>query len=284
MPLDYHKIKNWPFKTVRRVYSRQDVIRYARGFGVGLPGPLQIIDQAFLDPINPQVLPMTAVALADAEFWQRDPAAGLQWSRILHADEAITVHRPLAPQGLVVVERCVMEIYDRGPEKGAILQERQILRDESGICLVTIDVTTMLRGDGGFGINTVNTPRALAVPADRAPDAVIELRTPSADNPIFRLSPELDVSKAHAVASPGQLMLRGLCSFGLAGRAVLHLACGNDPSRLRRLFVRYAGPMLTDEIIRTELWRTGAATASFRAHAVERDMPVLSHGQVECNP
>jgi acyl dehydratase len=281
MPLDYDKIKNWPFRTATRAYTREESVRYARGFGAGLPGALQADDERFVNPANSQALPMIAVALADGEFWQRDPAAGLQWTRIVHVEEAITMHRPLPPHGTVAVERRIVDIYDRGVDKGAMIHEQQILRDDRGQPLVTIDVTTVLRGDGGFGGSAQGVPKPRPVPSDRVPDAVIELRTPSREEPVFRLSSEFDVAAAVPGMQPGQLMLRGMCCFGVAGRAVLKMVCDNDPGRLRRLSVRYAGPILTDETMRTELWRTGAGAASFRLHAVERNAPVLNHCHVE---
>jgi hypothetical protein len=79
---------------------------------------------------------------------------------------------------------------------------------------------------------------------------------------------------------PGQRMLRGVGCFGLAGRAALALTCGNEPQRLRRFGVRYAGPMLSDETMRLELWHLDDTQAVFRLRAVERDAAVLSHGTV----
>jgi hypothetical protein len=281
MPLDYDKIKRWPFKTDTRRYTRAESVRYARGFGAGLPGPLQADDQRFIDPVRAVALPMMSVALADGDFWQRDPEAGLHWKQIVHAEEAITMHSALDAEGTVTVERRIVEIYDRGADKGALIHEQQTLRDQDGELIVTIDVSTLLRGDGGFGGSAVAASGVSRVPADRAPDATLDLSTPSRADPVFALSPEFDVTAAIPGMQPGQLMLRGLCSFGLAGRAILETVCDNDPERLKRLAVRYAGPMLTDEIVRAEVWHTSVGAASFRLRAIERDVPVLNHCQVE---
>jgi hypothetical protein len=281
VPLDYDMIKRWPFQATTRRYTRAETIRYARGFGAGLQGRLQPDDQRFIDPVRAMALPMMAVALADGDFWQRDPAAGLQWKQIVHAGEAITVHRALDAEGTVTFERRIVEIYDRGAEKGALIHEQQTLRDPDGELLVTIDVSTLLRGDGGFGGRAMGAPETRRIPADRAPDVTFDLSTPSREDPVFALSPEFDVTAAIPGMQPGQLMLRGLCSFGLAGRAVLKSVCDNDPKRLKRLAVRYAGPMLTDEIVRAEVWHTGLGAASFRLRAIERDAPVLNHCHVE---
>jgi hypothetical protein len=281
MPLDYEKIKNWPFKPVMRRYTRADVVRFARGFGAGLPGTLQQDDVRFLDPSGAVAMPMAAVALADGEFWQRDPEAGLSWQQMVHAAEAITMHRPLPAEGSVVVTRRNVEVYDRGVDKGAVVWEQQHLSDISGELLVTIDVTSVLRADGGFGGAAEGAPTPKRVPADRDPDLVLEVATPTCERPVFQLAVDLDIATSIPNARPGQRMLRGVGSFGLAGRAVLKLLCDNEPRRLRHLGVRYAGPMLTDETMRIEVWRTGTGSAAFRMHAVERDVPVLNHCHVQ---
>ena len=68
-----------------------------------------------------------------------------------------------------------------------------------------------------------------------------------------------------------------LCSFGVAGRALLKLACNNDPARLAHMQVRFTAPAYPGETIRTEIWRDGK-TVSFRARALERDAVILNNG------
>lgn len=271
-------VKNWPFAPERRVYTEADSRRFAAGFGAGLPGSMREADARFLgDP--PQALPMMAVALADGEFWQQRPETGIDWRRIVHAAESITLHRPLPAAGDVVLTQRVKALYDRGAGRGAAMVQEQSFTDPDGNALVTIEVTTVLKGDGGFGGEPDPTPRVRVVPEDRAADAVVELATPRGPDTLFRISPELNVASQGATA--GSAMLRGVGCFGLAGRAALLLACGNDPARLRRFGVRYAGPMFTDETMRVELWHLGEGRAALRMSAVERGVPVLDQCVVE---
>jgi hypothetical protein len=284
MALDYQKIKHWPFKPMVRRYVREDLVRSAIGFGAGLPGLLRAGDERFLGA-QAEPLPMAAVALADGDFWQADPQAGLHWQQIVHAEEGITMHRPLPPEGTVVIERRIDEIYDRGVEKGAMVVEDHRFRTESGEPVLDVRVITVLKGDGGFGGSADGAPKPVPVPTDRPADLTIALPTPlAADEPLFQLKGDFDVSAAIRDAKPGQQMIRGLGAFGLAGRAVLHLVCGNDPQRLRKLVVRYAGPMLTDETMHVELWRTGPGRVSFQMSSVERGARVLMSSHAEFVP
>jgi len=284
MPLDHQKIKHWPFPPLVRTYSRDDLVRSAVGFGAGLPGPLQATDARFLgaaaDP-----LPMAAVALADGDFWQADPAAGLHWQQIVHAEEGITVHRALPAQGTVLVKRRIDEIYDRGPEKGAMVVEEQTLSTPDAELLASIRVITVLKRDGGFGGSSDGAPKPVPVPGDRPADESLTLASPrAADQPAFLLSGEFDVTATARGAVAGQRMLRGLAAFGLAGRAVMQLACGNEPARLRKLVVRYAGPLLTDEQVRVDLWHGPPGKAAFQMRSISRDVPVLQHCHAEFDP
>ncbi|WP_083664343.1 FAS1-like dehydratase domain-containing protein [Herminiimonas arsenitoxidans] len=274
--IDYDKLMARPFPDVKRHYSAQDAIRYARGFGAGRTSG-SYIDEPFLQQDQTRALPMIAVPLADGEFWQKDPDTGIDWQQIVHAEEALTVHKPIPAQGTVVISQHIDEIYDRGPDKGAVMQQKQFLHDGQGELLATIDVTTILKGNGGFGGKAYESTR-LKMPEDCAPDAVIEIMTPKEEDAIFRLSADIKISSR---TGKDKAMMRGVGCFGTAGRAVLKLVCDNKPERLKRLGVRYVGPMYTDEIMRVELWHVGKGRAVFRMSARGRDALVLNHSYVE---
>ncbi|MBA1263171.1 MaoC/PaaZ C-terminal domain-containing protein [Stutzerimonas stutzeri] len=279
MSLFYQTLIDWPFPAVTRRYGQEDCIRFARGFGAGASKEWATADRPYLEP-GPelQVLPMSAVALADGEFWQKDPRTGIAWQQIVHAQETLRVHRPLASEGELVVTQKIDEVFDRGTERGAVMLQTLTLSEPAGETVATIEVTTVLRGNGGFGGKPQDTPRPMPLP-ERPADQVLEILTPrEADTP-FRLS--ADIAIAAQTQGTTQAMIRGVGCFGLAGRGVLQMACDNDATRLRSLSVRYAGPMYSGETMRIELWRIEPGLALFRMHVVERDKPVLSHGLIE---
>ena|GEM_PF-823230 len=268
-----------------RTWTAAQALRWARDFGAGLgelDGDMTAHDARFLDAAQADALPMMAVPLCDGEFWQQQPDTGIAWRQMVHAEEVLTLHRPLPLAGRAVLTQAIVDIRDRGAERGASMVQRLTLTEPGAAPYADIEVTTILRGNGGFGGPAPDALRPAPLP-ERAPDRVIELRSPAADDTSFCLSAELKVAGGLSLR-PGQRMLRGVGCFGLAGRAVLALACGNEPRRLRRFGVRYAGPMLSDETLRLELWLQGAGdtanTAVFRMRALERDAPVLSHGSV----
>lgn len=267
---------HWPFGDEPRHYSAADAARYAEGFGAGLPGALQASDQRFLESSGDAdaqlALPMIAVPLADGEFWQQNPKTGIVWQQMVHAGEAITVHRPLPASGELILSQKVQQLLDRGAGRGAVMLQQLQLGDGQQ-AYVTIDVTTVLRANGGFGGAPDNRPREQWLPTERPADLVVEVQTPRSDNAMFEMNAGLAVG---AGAGDGQKPLRGVCSFGLAGRAALYLLCDNQPERLQHFSVRYGGMMFTDETMRVEAWHLEPGVAALRMTAVERSAPVLS--------
>lgn len=279
MSLDYQRLMEWPFPVLTRHYGADECIAYARGFGAGASADWAETDSPYLDAGAGLVaLPMSAVALADGEFWQKDPRTGIAWQQIVHAQETLWMHRPLASEGTLVITQKIDEIYDRGAERGAMMLQSLHLNTPEGEAVASIEVTTVLRGNGGFGGKPQNTPRPTPLP-ERPADASLEIATPREPDSLFRLSAEIAV--AANAESKQQSVLRGLGCFGLAGRGVLRMVCDNDATRLLSLSVRYAGPMLSGETMRIELWHSEPGLALFRMHAIERDKPVLSHGVIE---
>lgn len=264
----------------------RDTILYALGVGVANSNPVAADDLKFVYEDGLTALPTMGVTLAPGPFWMQDPATGIAWQKILHGEQMMTVHRPLPPACVVVSETTVDEIYDKGADKGAVLyQTRRLFDKASDELLMTLRSSAFMRGNGGFGGKSEGAPQPHAIPADREPDLTLDLATRPEQAVIYRLSG--DYNPLHidpAVARAGGFdkpILHGLCSYGVAGRAILKLLCGNDSARLRRLDVRFASPVFPGETIRTEVWHQDDGHAAFRARVVERNVVIINNGYAE---
>jgi acyl dehydratase len=280
MPIDYAALKSWPFADVEHSYAARDTMLYALGLGCG-SDPTDPDDLRFVFEENLLALPTMAVVLGGPGFWIRNEKTGADWRKILHGEQGLTLHRPLPPAGTVIGRTRIKDIIDKGRERGALMfTERSLTDKATGAPIATLASTTVMRGDGGFGGPSGPTPEPHRLPA-RAPDATLDIATLPQAALIYRLSG--DMNPLHAdpkVAAAGGFarpIMHGLCSFGIAGRALVKLGCGNDPGRLAHMQVRFTAPAYPGETIRTEIWRDGAEL-SFRARAVERDAVILSNG------
>jgi len=283
MAIDYQKLKNWHFPDLEHRYEEKDTILYALGVGCGAD-PMDRTELPFVYEEGLKALPTMAVVLGYPGFWLKDPQTGVDWRKILHGEQGLVIHKPLPASGTVIGRSRVTEIVDKGPGKGALLySDRQVFDKATGDLLATLTSTTFIRGEGGFGGPSGPAPEPHTLP-ERAPDETVDLKTLPQAALIYRLSG--DYNPLHAdpdvAASAGfeRPILHGLCTYAVAGRAILRACCGNDPARLRRFDLRFSAPVMPGETVRTEIWRDGSRV-SFRARVVERDIVVLNNGLAE---
>lgn len=280
--LDVAAVMDWRFEPVEQAYARRDSILYALGLGYGAnptdPDALRFVYEEGL-----LAVPTMAVVLGNPGPWTRDPRTGIDWVRSLHGEQGLAIHAPLPPEGRVVGTCRVTGIIDKGPGRGALLMQERLLHDAgTGALLATRTTTSFLRGDGGCGAPAREQPKPPAMP-ERAPDIVHEMTTRPEAALVYRLSGDRNPVHADpAVARRAGFerpILHGLCTYGMAGRAVVATICGGDPARLRELHVRFSAPAYPGETIRVELWDLGAEWR-LRAHAKERQVAILNNGRV----
>lgn len=283
MAINYQRLLDWSLPEVRQTYSVRDSQLYALAVGLGAD-PADTRQLSFVYEQNPQALPMQAVVLGYPGFWMKDPATGVDWVHLVHAEQGLRLHRPLPAAGEVIGHTQVVGINDKGPGKGAIVYSQRTLHDaQSGELIATLDSSTFCRGDGGCG--GADTPPMRLVPTpEREPDAVCELPTLPQQALLYRqcgdfnpLHADPDVARAAGFERP---ILHGLCTFAVAGHALLRTVCDYDPARLTELQVRFSAPLYPGETLRTEIWREAGAVA-FRTLVVERNVVVLSHGRAQ---
>lgn len=282
MAFDYDTLIDYRITTHQQV-TPKDVMLYALGVGLGA-SPVDPRELAFVYERDLVPLPTMATVIASPGMWPMREDLDIDWKKVLHGEEGLRLHKPLAVEGRYVGEMRITDIIDKGAGKGALIyQERKLYDEASGDHVATLTKTWMARGDGGCGGPAKPTPRPHAVP-DRAPDAALERATLPQAALIYRLSG--DDNPIHAdpeVAAAGGFerpILHGLCTYGVAGYALLALCCDQAPDRLRAMDARFTSPVYPGETIRTEVWRDGAI-AAFRCTAVERNQVVIDNGRAE---
>jgi acyl dehydratase len=280
MPLDPQKLRNWQFPEIEHTYTEKDTILYALGLGCG-SDPDAPDDLRFVYEKGLLALPTMAVVLAYPGNWLESGESTADYSKVLHGEQDLTLHRPIPPAGTVLGRTRIVDLLDKGKERGAVLYtERTVLDKASGVPIATMTSTAMLRGDGGWGGKPGPQPAPHKLP-ESAPTLTVDIRTHANSALIYRLSGDRNPlhadPKAAAAGGFKTPILHGLCTFGVAGRALIKACCGGDPARLKSIQVRFSAPVFPGETIRTEIWTEGERV-SFRARAVERDMVVLNNG------
>lgn len=276
--MDIETIRTMAIEPIVQSYDQRDTILYALGLGYG-SDPLNEAELPFVYEKNLVCLPSYANVLCHPGFWAQDPKYGIDWVKILHAEQDLTVHKPLPATGAIRGEYRVASLEDKGEGRGALLnQEKDLYDDATGDHLATVRSTLFLRGNGGEG--GFGEPMTPAQPlADRTPDRTIEIPTLPRQALIYRLSG--DWNPLHAEPAIAQRagfsmpILHGLCTNGIAQRAILSTYCDNDVARFKSMFVRFSKPVMPGETIRVEFFEEGNGKLRFRAIAVERGDVVL---------
>ncbi|MFZ4711069.1 MAG: MaoC/PaaZ C-terminal domain-containing protein [Zwartia sp.] len=278
--MDYHNIKNWKFPEVDQTYTENDSILYALGIGFGQE-PTNPQQLKYVYEKNMQTFPTMAVVLGYPGFWMKDPKAGVNWVKLVHGEQRLKIHRTLPTSGRVIGRGRITHVIDKGADKGALVLSERTLHDPEGNLYVTLASTTFCRGDGGLS-QSDEAPTALQATPERAPDLVCELPTLPQAALIYRLC--ADNNPLHAdlevAANAGfpRPILHGLCTYGVAARAIVQAACNNDATRLTQMDTRFSSPVFPGETLVCEMWREGTEAIRFRAKVKERDIMVLSHG------
>jgi len=280
----YDKLMNWPFREIEQSYTQRDTILYALGIGMG-HDPL---DEKQLNYVFEEAqftaAPTIGVVLAAPGFWMRNPETGINWEKILHGEQEIVIHKPFPTAATVVSTPEITEILDKGKGKSALIYITRTLRDKmTGDQLATLRSTMIARGHGGFGGQSGPQPGLHPIP-ERNPDAFCDLPTFPNAALIYRLCSDrnpLHVNpKVASAAGFNAPILHGLCSFGVAGHAILKTYCDYDAAKLKSLKLRFTSPVYPGETVRTEMWRDGNVI-SFISKIVGRDQIVLNNGRCE---
>ncbi|HTZ69469.1 MAG TPA: MaoC/PaaZ C-terminal domain-containing protein, partial [Acetobacteraceae bacterium] len=275
--MDIELIRGMALEPIEQAYDKRDTILYALGLGYGAD-PLDEHELPFVYEGALRSNPSYVNLLCHPGFWAQNPKYRIDWVKILHAEQDFTLHAPLPATGTMRGRFRVAGIEDKGEGRGALLHQEKTIEDaESGTKIATVRSTLFLRGNGGEGGFGDKMPAAAPLP-DRAPDRVVELATLPRQALIYRLSGDWNPLHADpAIARKAGFsmpILHGLCSNGMACRAILASYCNHDPARLRQMFVRFSKPVFPGEIIRYEFFESDHGL-QFRAVAAGRNEIVL---------
>ena len=262
---------------VQRTYAKKDVMLYALGVGAGFS------ELEYCFEKNLKVIPSFSIAMIFDFLSQVAITSGINLAGVLHGEQELIFHRPLPPEGTLTTSGKIIDYYDKGKAKGALVVFESETTDDRGRKLFTSVVTLFGRLDGGFGGKDRDKP-LLAFP-DRDPDVVVEA-TPSPDQPLlYRLSGDifhLHVDPEFAAMSGFEKpIMHGLCTHGFACRALIASLIPGHPEKVRRLTCRFSKPLYPGVPIRTLIWKTAAGRALWRTVNAENGEVVIDQGEFD---
>ncbi len=261
-------------------YTDRDTILYALSVGMGADP----VDQSELPYVFEQdgalsTMPTLATVLVPEMF-----PVGLGWdySQILHSEQRMRLYRPLPPAADLLINKRVIDVFDRGPKLGALVlleAEGRLAKDDTA--LFTMGCTIVARGDGGFG-----GPKGKGIPPHRTPrrdpDLTCDIETRTDQALLYRLTGDRNPLHADPAAAAAlgfeRPILHGLCTFGIACKAILQTICEYDYTLIEEFDARFSSPVVPGDTITTDMWQEGNVI-SFSCHVRERGAEVLRNGR-----
>jgi acyl dehydratase len=264
-------------------WTSDDTLRYALGVGAGVVDPFGA--ELDLTTENTAGLPQRVLPTFGMVIDSKGSAFGLAGSfdpaKAVHGEQSIRLAGPLPPEGRVRTTSRLTGIFDKG--SGAVVTvESRSVDAVSGAPRFSTTSSLFVRGAGGFGGDRGPVPPEPAVP-ERQPDLVLSGQTRPDQALLYRLSGDRnplhsDPAFARAAGFDGPI-LHGLCTYGFAGRLLLHGLCGSDPARFVSMDGRFSAPVRPGDALAVEVWRLGEGHAAFRV-ATGSGQVVIDHGRL----
>ncbi len=185
---------------------------------------------------------------------------------ILHGEQDFHFHRPIEPG--TELETVSTPIGMRQRSSGVTVVVRSDTRDAAGELVTEGYSTTFVRGaqgaedagdvapEHGFDESLRESEPATEVTQTYDADQTFRYAEASGDPMQIHLDDEF----AKSVGLPG-IIIHGLCSMAFTSVAAIQSFTPDDPSRLRRLAVRFASIALPEQTITTRFWRAAGGYA-----------------------
>jgi acyl dehydratase len=291
MPIDRDKALGASLGEGEGSYEQDDVILYHLGIGAGF----EATDPAELEYTyekNLKVLPSFAVVAASSFSSRARRSAGgrpgggmlavegldFNPAMLLHGEQEIELHRPLPVSASFKTEGRIADIFDK--EKAALVIIENTASDADGP-LFSSRMSAFIRGEGGFG--GPSGPKVGNQAPDREPDGVVERPTLPQQALLYRLCG--DKNPLHADPEFAKMggfdtpIIHGLCSYGIACKAVVDDALGGDVTRVKGYAARFRGVAFPGETYRTSWWKEDDKIL-LEVKSIERDAPIISNAAI----
>ena len=175
---------------------------------------------------------------------------------VLHGEQDFHFHAPIRPDTTLSTRAAAIGLKPRS--SGVTVVVKADTHDADGTLLVEQYMTTFVRG--------AQTAEAVGEEAPPHPfkatgDPEAEVSQTFDQDQTYRYAEasgdpmpiHLDDELAKSVGLPG-IIIHGLCTMAFTSVAVIQHACPDDPTRLRRLAVRFAKPVQPGQTTTTRIW------------------------------
>lgn len=182
---------------------------------------------------------------------------GTDFVRLLHGEQLIRLYVPFKPNGTINTKAVIEHIYDKG--KAAVIHTKISGHSSEGEHIFDTRYVFFVGGSGGFGGDPGPKTEPLIPPEGVEPDFSISYQTSTNQAAFYRLNGDfnplhIDPNFAKMAGQPKPI-LHGLCTYGIATRAIVYGLCEGDVSRFKEFSARFKGVVFPGETLTTEGWK-----------------------------
>jgi len=255
--------------------------QYARATNELNPRFFEGSDDLIAPPLYPVVYHPRALGQAIG-----DPELGIDFKRALHGEQDMKFHAPIRPGDEITTAARIESIREKGT--GETITLDIVSHNQDGVLVESTLFTLFVRGpSGGAGAET-GTAKAATEDSSPTEEPIARVVQQLDDDQTFRYSEasgdrtriHLDEGSARRAGLPG-IIGHGLCTMAFVSRALCDELAEGEPTRLARMSLRFAQPVIPGEKIETRIW-AGDEPGQFRFETLDpRGKPVVSRGLAE---
>jgi acyl dehydratase len=189
-----------------------------------------------------------------------DEELGADLLRLVHGSEEHVLLRPIKP-GDVLTTVPVLETVEK-KDTGETFTVAASVADRDGSVVAEVRGTMIIRGTGSGR----RAAAAAAAPTPMSEEVAFEETTKVDDDQTYRYAEasgdnnpiHLDDATARMAGLPG-IIVHGMCTMAIATKAAVNGPAGGDPTRIRRVAVRFSRPVIPGQELTTRLWPAGTS-------------------------
>jgi acyl dehydratase len=189
-----------------------------------------------------------------------DPELQADLLRLVHGEEEHILRAPIRPGDRLTATPVIESIETK--ETGETFTVKVELDNQSGNNVATVRSTSFIRGTGSGG-------KSGSPAQPEQPDVVHEESVKVDDDQTFRYAEasgdqnpiHQDENIAKMAGLPG-IILHGMCTMAMATKGAVDGLAGGDPTRVRRVRVRFSKPVFPGQELTTRFWKLSDADGS----------------------
>ncbi len=213
-----------------------------------------------------------------------DPELQADLMRLVHGEEEHILHHPIKPGDSLTVHPVIESIEQK--DTGETFTVKIDVTNQQGTKVAEVRATSFIRGSG-----TGAKKDAPAGPARAEHSAVFQDSVKVDEDQTFRYAEasgdqnpiHQDEGFAKMAGLPG-IILHGMCTMAMATKGAVDGLADGDPSRVKRVAVRFSKPVLPGQELTTKFWEVSSKddvkTYGFETYNPDGEA-VIKNGRVE---